>query len=217
MFGSQIELKPILFDPLTDPTAMFILALSLGFIHISFGLCLNAYQKIKRNRVMDAVCDAGFHLMLIGGVPLYIVSPDAGLALMAAGALGIVCTGGRASPSIFGKIAGGLGKLYNCSNYLSDVLSYSRLLGLGLASAVIAQVMNSIATMVGPSIMGWIVCALVFTVGHIFNVLINIIGTFVHSSRLQFIEFYNKFYEAGGRSFSPLFNKTNYVEICRID
>jgi len=187
--------------------------LSLGFIHIGFGLCLNAYQKIKRNRIMDAVCDAGFHLLILYGAPLCILNVNLGLTVMAIGALGIVCTGGRESRSIFGKIFGGLGRLYNCVNYLADILSYSRLLGLGLASAVIAQVMNSIATMVGPSIIGWIVCVLVFTVGHIFNVLINIISTFVHSSRLQFIEFYSKFYEAGGRHFVPLFNKTKYVEL----
>ena len=213
MFGLQTGLKPILFDPMAEPTSLFILALAFGFIHICFGLCLNAYQSIKRNRITDAVCDVGFHLLIIVGAPLCLLNTNAGLTIMAAGALGIVCTGGRAQPSIFGKLFGGLGRLYSCVNYLSDILSYSRLLGLGLATGVIAQVMNSIATMGGPTIGGWIACMLIFTVGHIFNVLISIIGTFVHSSRLQFIEFYSKFYESGGRPFAPLFNQTKYVEI----
>jgi V/A-type H+-transporting ATPase subunit I len=166
---------------------------------------------------MDAVCDAGFRLFVLGGVPLCLINTDAGLTLMAVGALGIIFTGGRANSNIIMKLIGGLGGLYSCVTYLSDILSYSRLLGLGLATAVIAQVMNGMATIGGSTVGGWITCVLVFVVGHVFNVLINIIGTFVHSSRLQFIEFYGKFYEPGGRPFAPLFNKTKYVELIKED
>ena len=163
--------------------------------------------------MFDAISDAGFHLLLLGGATLCLLSTDVGLTVMAIGALGIVCTGGRASSNVIMKLLGGLGSLYNCVNYLTDVLSYSRLLGIGLASAVIAQVMNTMSVLGGPSIIGWIACLLIFTIGHIFNILISIVGTFVHSSRLQFIEFFSKFYEPGGRAFSPLFNKTKYVEV----
>ena len=66
--------------------------------------------------------------------------------------------------------------------------SYSRLLALSLATAVIAQVMNTMGSLVGSSWIGWILFAVIFVIGHLFNVLINLLGTFVHTSRLQYIE-----------------------------
>jgi V/A-type H+-transporting ATPase subunit I len=134
---------------------------------------------------------------------------------MAVAALGILATGGRAHESGAMKVVGGLYTLYNCVNYLPDVLSYSRLLGLGLASAVIAQVFNTLGTLMGPSFFGWILFVVMFVVGHVFNIAINLLGAFVHSARLQFIEFYSKFYESGGRPFAPLFNNTKYVEMIK--
>jgi V/A-type H+-transporting ATPase subunit I len=215
MLGNEMTLKPIFFDPIINPMAMFIMSLAFGVVQICFGLCIKANELIKRGKVYDAVSDAGFHLLLICGAPLCFLSSNAGMFLMALGALGIVFTGGRANPNIFGKLLGGLGKLYSCTNYLTDVLSYSRLLGIGLAGSVIAQVMNTMSTIVGPSVIGWITFALIFTIGHVFNLLINLIGIFVHAARLQFIEFFNKFYEPGGRPFAPLFDRTKYVEIIK--
>jgi V/A-type H+-transporting ATPase subunit I len=98
---------------------------------------------------------------------------------------------------------------------LPDILSYSRLLALSLATAVIAQVMNTMGTLAGSTLLGWLLFIVVFAVGHVFNVLINILGTYVHTSRLQYIEFFGKFYEPGGRPFVPLFNRTKYVEIIK--
>jgi V/A-type H+-transporting ATPase subunit I len=215
MLGREIKFSPILFDPLSDPMSMFLLSLGWGFVHVGFGMCLKAYQFIRCGQISDAVADVGFRLCILYGAPLYFLSANAGLAVMIIGALGIICTGGRKKSNIFMKIMGGFGSLYSCVNYLSDILSYSRLLGLGLASAVIAQVMNTIATLGGSSVAGWILFVVVFIVGHIFNLLINLLGIFVHSARLQFIEFYGKFYEPGGRIFAPLFNKTKYVEMVK--
>jgi len=189
------------------------MALVFGFVQVCFGLGLKGYKMIKQNRAMDAVCDAGFHLLLLFGAAICVISTYVGLTVMAIGAIGIVCTGGRANSNIFMKLLGGLGTLYNCVNYLSDILSYSRLLGMGLAASVIAQVVNTVSLLGGPTLVGWIVFALMFIVGHTFNILIGLLGTFVHSARLQFIEFFSKFYEYGGRPFNPLFNKTKYVEM----
>jgi V/A-type H+-transporting ATPase subunit I len=215
MLGREITLRPFLFDPITQPVNLLIMALAFGFIQICYGLCLKAYSLIKHGRMIAAVCDVGFHLVLLSGAALCVLSPDVGLPVMATGALGIVLTAGRAKSNIFVKILSGLGTLYNCVNYLSDTLSYSRLLGLGLASAVIAQVFNTLGTLVGPSIFGWILFIVMFFIGHVFNLAINLLGAFVHSARLQFIEFFSKFYESGGRPFTPLFNRTKYVEMIK--
>jgi V/A-type H+-transporting ATPase subunit I len=132
-----------------------------------------------------------------------------------AGALGIILTAGRDKPSIVGKLIGGLGSLYGISAYLSDVLSYSRLLALGLSTGVVATVINKMGVMGGPSFFGVFMFILVFIFGNLLNLAINLLGAYVHSSRLQYIEFFNKFFEGGGKLFLPLRYKTKYVDIIK--
>ena len=110
------------------------------------------------------------------------------------------------------KFLKGLLGLYDLISYASDLLSYSRILALGLAAGVIAQVINILATMAGPTVVGFIMLVAVFIVGHLLNLVINVLGTFVHTSRLQYIEFFNKFYEDGGVAFDPATPSDKYTE-----
>jgi V/A-type H+-transporting ATPase subunit I len=98
--------------------------------------------------------------------------------------------------------------VYGATGYISDILSYCRLFGMGLATSVIAMVFNTIAAMFFGSVVGYIIGGIVMIVGHTFNIAINALGAFVHTARLQFIEFYGKFYEGGGHVFTPLGVKT---------
>ena len=108
----------------------------------------------------------------------------------------------------------GLWNIYSgLTGNLSDILSYSRLLGLGLASTSIAQVFNFLASMGGKSVVGVIMFILIFTLGHTLNFAINALGAFVHSCRLQFVEFFGKFYEGGGREFTPFEKNTKYIKV----
>ena len=129
------------------------------------------------------------------------------------GAVGICLMSGRANKNFVLRIALGAYDLYNVTGWLSDVLSYSRLLALGLATGVIASVINSMGSMAGSGIVGAIVFILVFIVGHILNLAINLLGAYVHTNRLQYVEFFGKFYEGGGRPFNPFNMKTKYVDI----
>ena len=215
ILGIDFALRPLLYDPLAEPMNLFILSLAFGFIQTLLGLGLNAYKMIKHGHVADAVFDAGFWMLLLLGVPLCVVNVNAGLSVMGAGALGVVLFAGRENKNPLKRIVGGLGSLYGVTGYLSDILSYSRLLALSLSGAVIAQVMNTMGSLGGRSIVGVIAFFVVFVIGHVFNVAINIIGTFVHTSRLQFIEFFGKFFDSGGKPFTPLYNKTKYVEITK--
>jgi V/A-type H+-transporting ATPase subunit I len=98
-----------------------------------------------------------------------------------------------------------LGSLYSVIGYLSDVISYSRLLALGLSTGVIATVVNELVkTFSNIPILGFILGIVIFLGGHLFNLIINAFGAFVHCSRLQFVEFFTKFFEGGGREFKPL-------------
>ncbi len=214
--GTAYTPKPLLFDPLADPMTLFMIALAFGFIQIFVGMGLNGYMLIRDGHLFDAICDVGFWYLILGGAVLtLLVSRQAGLICMAVGAIGVICTGGRSKKGFVSKIFGGLGSLYGVTSYLADILSYSRLLALSLATAVIAQVMNTMGALGGNSWIGWILFLVVFLIGHAFNIAINLLGTFVHTSRLQYIEFFGKFYQPGGRPFNPLYYKTKYVEVIK--
>jgi V/A-type H+-transporting ATPase subunit I len=105
--------------------------------------------------------------------------------------------------------------LYGVSGYLSDVLSYSRLLALGLGTTVIGTVINSMVGLVaaGGGVVGYLVGALIALGGHAFNLIINVLGAYVHASRLQYVEFFTKFYESGGRPFAPFRINTRYIDL----
>ena len=125
------------------------------------------------------------------------------------GVAALVLTQGRHKKGIFGKLFGGIASLYDITAWLSDVLSYSRLMALMLASSVIASVMNTL----GALPRNIIVFALVFIIGHVFNIGVNLIGTYVHAARLQYLEFFGKFYVEGGIPFRPLKYRTKYIDI----
>ncbi|HIY17930.1 MAG TPA: V-type ATP synthase subunit I, partial [Candidatus Blautia avistercoris] len=134
-------------------------------------------------------------------------------ALTIIGALGLLLMSGRDNKNPALRLALGAYDIYNVTGWLSDVLSYSRLLALGLATGVIASVINKMGSMMGGGIIGAIVFIIVFIIGHIFNMAINLLGAYVHTNRLQFVEFFGKFYEGGGRPFQPFKSKTKYVDI----
>ncbi len=221
--GTAIVPPPLMFDPLANPLGLFGLSLAFGVVQIVLGMILSMYQKCKFGKPIDAVLDEGLWLLIFIGLGvvgielmLGVTMPIAnlGLYIALAGAVLILLTKGRNEKGLK-KITAGLGELYGVTGYLADVLSYSRLLALGLATAVIAQVMNTMGTLAGATIPGIILLVVVFVIGHVFNVAINILGTFVHTSRLQFIEFFGKFYMPGGKPFKPFNNHTKYVEVLK--
>ena len=131
----------------------------------------------------------------------------------AIGFVGIVLTSGRESKNWVKRILKGLYGAYGVSSYLSDILSYSRLLALGLATSVISTVFNKMGSMMGGSIPGAIIFILVFLIGHSLNLAINALGAYVHTNRLQYVEFFGKFYEGGGRKFEPFAVHTKYYKV----
>lgn len=221
LFGKKVEIKPIWFNPIDDPTRLLIWSLGFGIVHIFLGMAINAYMLIKRGQFWDAVFDVFSWYVLIIGAIMYgalgnsnPVLGKVGLYMAIIGAAILLLTGGRKNKG-FGKVTGGLGALYGITGYVSDILSYSRLLALGLATGVIASVVNTMGSLGGRGIVSFIVLIVVGIVGHSFNMAINILGAFVHSSRLQYIEFFGKFYEDGGEEFDPFRNETKYIKILK--
>ncbi len=218
-FHKEVTVAPLWFNPIEDPTRLLIWSLVFGVIHLFLGMGIKAGMLIKRGQVMDAVCDVfSWYMVIVGGVMWLaggVVSdalPRVGMYITIAGFAILLLTGGRHNKG-FGKVTGGLSSVYDVTSYISDILSYARLLALGLATGVIASVVNTMGTLAGDGIFGAIVLLVVFVVGHTFNLAINALGAFVHSSRLQYIEFFGKFYEDGGEEFKPFRKNTKYVRL----
>ena len=227
----DIRLAPIWFEPVSLPMKMLVFAFVLGIIHLFTGLGIKFYSCVRSGNLADGIYDAIFWYMLVGGGIVYLLTmsmftdmlgltftlpPIAGTVaavLAVIGLIGIVLTSGRESKSWFKRILKGLYGAYGITSYLSDILSYSRLLALGLATSVISTVFNKMGSMVGGNIAGAIVFILVFLIGHSLNLAINALGAYVHTNRLQFVEFFGKFYEGGGRKFEPFAIHTKYYKV----
>ncbi len=214
-FGDLLGLTPLWFNPLDDPMRMLLYCLIIGLVHIYFGMGLQAYRNIKAGRPVDALFDQGSWFIFLNGLVLMAIPETAAIAswLAIGGAAALVLTQGRTQDGVVKKLMSGVLSLYNVTGYLSDVLSYSRLLALGLATGVIASAINAMGGMVAGGIFGTIVMVIVLMGGHLFNIIISTLSSYVHTSRLQYIEFFGKFFEGGGKAFQPFRTSGSYVEI----
>ena len=216
--------------PMENPMGVLILALGLGVVHIMYGMAINGVRLIKQKKYIESIVETWdwffiyIGLFLFAGNMLLKLNSEgmkiAGLTLAGIGLATLLILGGHGKKG-FGRIFGGVAKLYDIVNFLSDVLSYSRLFGLGLATGIVGMVFNQIGmvmvdllsfNIVG-SIIGWIVAIVVMVAGHVFNIGINTLGAYVHDCRLQYIEFYGKFYQGGGHLFNPLGAKIKYNNV----
>jgi len=137
-----------------------------------------------------------------------------GLVMSLWGVMALFLFVGRKSKNLFIRLAKGGYELYGIVQLFADVLSYSRLLALGLATSVIATVVNTIALMTyGIPIIGPVLMVMILIGGHLGNLVINCLSGFIHTSRLQFVEFFGKFYQGGGKSFRPFRREGKYVAI----
>lgn len=202
-----------LIDPISDPMSFFVIALAIGALHLLTGMGIKMYMLIKRGEVFSAIFDIGSWYVVFAGIGLYFVIGQAGLYIALTGVAMIVLTRGREKKGIFGKLFSGILGLYDIVSYMSDLLSYSRVLALSLSTAVIASVFNTLATLGGKSFISIILFPLAFLIGHVLNLALGLLGSFIHAGRLQYVEFFGKFYEDGGRCFAPLAPETKYTEI----
>ena len=224
-------LKPLWFAPLENPMRLLIWCMLFGMIHLYAGLGMKGYEYLKNKDIVGFISDVLAWYMFVTGLVLMLLPTQifASIAQMEfnfpdwlgilskvitiAGMAIIILMSGRANKNWGLRIALGAYDIYGVTGWLSDVLSYSRLLALGLATGVIASVINSMAIMQGKTVIGVIVFILVFIVGHTLNIAINLLGAYVHTNRLQYVEFFGKFYDAGGEPFRPFKTNNKYIEI----
>ena len=207
---------PALFTPLNDTLSIMIGALVLGLIQIITGMTVSVVKKTKDGHFQDALWDeitwwvilAGLALMVlkignVGGVPVVLVI--GGVMLL---------YGSTHNARGFGKVTALISAIYNgVTGFFSDTLSYVRLMALMLSGSVIATVFNTLGATFG----NVIVFVIVAMIGNILNLLLNLLGCYVHDMRLQFLEFFNRFYKGGGIAYQPLSLQSKNVEIMKED
>ena len=135
------------------------------------------------------------------------------MIIAAASALGLILTQGRDKKNPIMRIFSGIASLYDITGYVSDLLSFSRLMALGLTTSAMSAVFNMLSTMAGKSVGGIVLLLIVFPLGHAINFGLNVLGAYVHTLRLQYVELFSKFYEGGGRPFKAFSIKSKYVGI----
>ena len=244
LFGTEAT-AGIWFNPLEEPLMMLVISLIAGAVHIFTGFVIGMYKHFRRGEITDALFDDGFQALTYAGVIMLLlamgtvlfeldthymtIAPEVplwysgfgkllipGLVTVLAGLIGSVLTRGRKQRGIMPKIVSGLGGLYNIVNVLSDVLSYARVFGIALASCAIGYAFNILVEMIGSGGGVLIAAAVVLAVVlHAFNLAMGVLSAYVHNARLQYLEFYGKFYEGGGRAFAPMGRNTKYARIDR--
>jgi V/A-type H+-transporting ATPase subunit I len=213
-FGGIIKMTPLWLDPVNQPLEVLKVAIALGIVHLYVGLGVKAYSLIKSGKILDAIYDVLFWYGLVSGLIWLLLGGGTPAKLISIiSAVGLVLTQGRSNQTILGKLFGGLYGLYGITSYLGDALSYSRLLALGLASGLIGWSFNLLIGLLGKGVVALIFGPIIFLAGHTFNFLIGALGTFVHTCRLQYLEFFGKFYEGGGSAFEPLKIKTKFIKV----
>ncbi len=216
VFGDLIKI-PALISPLDDVMILMGMSLAFGIVHIYVGLGIKGYMLIRDGKALDALFDVGLWYFFITGICLLVIPVVAGpigvfgeigkyLAII--GAVGLVLTQGRSFKGIVMKGYKGVASLYGITSYFADILSYSRLMALCLSTGVIGQVINLLGDIAGP-----IPAIFIGVIGHTANLLINALGAYVHTSRLQYVEFFGKFFEGGGIPFTPFKRKPKYTAI----
>ncbi len=207
-------------DPIEKTIHALLLALAIGVLNQFYGIALKMYGALRRGDWRGAVFDGLFWLILLPGVlimasKLFVPTPprvfNLGLGLFVAGGLGLVATQGRDLGNPVSRILGGLVSLYGIigsygiTAFIGDTLSYCRLLALGLTTSIVGMTFNMIGGLLRDiPYVGFFIFVFIVVAGHVFNFAISLLGAFVHSMRLIFVEFFGRFYEVGARPFQPL-------------
>lgn len=204
--------------------ALLIISMLIGVTQIFAGYICKAVQSFRRREILDGIFDGivwavfsvGVFIVMLGFVEEFNLSYLQQIGgIIAVASLGVaVLTAGRKEKFI-GKFTKGFGSAYGVINYASDILSYARLYGLMLAGAVIADIItsNSIKLILTGNVAFIILGVAIMVIGHIFNLAIGLLGAYIHDARLQYVEFYGRFFEGEGKLFTPLGSKHKYVYV----
>jgi V/A-type H+/Na+-transporting ATPase subunit I len=214
-----LRAKLTLLDPLAKPVVALGIAIGIGVFNQFYGIFMRFLRDFRRGDVASSVYDGIFWLTYLGSllvlaIGLAVSWPKVVLfaagGLFALSALGLVLTQGREEKGWPARIFTGIISLYGIMGtygttaFIGDVISYSRLMALGLTTSVVGMSFNIIGGVVKDvPYLGWPLFIGVVIFGHVFNFTMSIMSAFVHSARLILLEWFGRFYEGGGVPFRP--------------
>ena len=221
-FGDLIPL-PKLIDTTADVMTILVLSVVFGAIQIFFALGVKAYVLIRAGKPLEAFMDAGSLAItlislgllaggMMGNIPMLGTIGKIGAI---AGSVLIVITQGRSAKTTGGKVASGLYELYGITGYVGDLVSYTRLMALGLSGGSIAGAINLIMDMIPGPLGTFLFGPLIFVIFQTVNLGLSLLGGYVHSLRLTYVEYFGKFYDGGGRAFKPFKSNSKYINLRR--
>ncbi len=224
-FGTKIPWMPQLLDMESQVVNILILCIIIAIIHLFLGLGVRGYLYIKNKKYIMVIFDVISWYMAILGAIFLMAGDTIGLSsaavqiskwVMIAGMIMIIIGGMLSTTGSFGaKLGAGIYNLYGISGYIGDIVSYTRLMALGLSGAYIALSANIIAGMMFGSFIGKIFGIIVLIVFHAFNLFLSYLGSYVHGMRLIYVEFFGKFYEGGGKPFKSFRSPSKYINLDR--
>jgi V/A-type H+-transporting ATPase subunit I len=216
----------ILFNPTQQVLLFLYIAFALGVIQVLFGIGVKMANNIRQGNTLAAFLDQGLWILFLASlVPvvyklLFGGQVSATTNMYATNmakvcAVGLIFTQGRHVRPILASPLAGLAKLYDAMGYFGDVLSYARLMALGLATAFLGMAFNDMAKMTLdiPYGIGYVVAAIILIFSHTFNLIINCLGAFIHSLRLQYLEYFSKFFTGGGQPFKPFAEEREHTVV----
>lgn len=219
--GQSGFFPPLWFNPTTQPMEMIVLSVAVGIVHLVAGLLLKMKILWATGQKKEALLDIFPWCLILLGIPWFVLQKTKFLPLpesvawlpLLTGVLLLLLFAGRESKNPLLRLVKGLGALYGATGYLSDLMSYTRILALCLATSVIAMVVNNIGVMGGFTVHGFVMFVLIGLLGHGLNFALSVLGAYVHSTRLQFVEFFGKFYEGGGRTYKAHKIEGRYTKV----
>ena len=224
LYGSYLGFTfyPLIFkkDLIAEPMTLFYLCIGVGILHIMSGLIFKGVTLFKKRQIIGGLSEGISWALIMLGLFSYLLKMYFKIpyiayvtyGLVSTGLILIVVLGGHSKKSVFGKIFGGFSSLTGLASFMGDILSYSRILALALSGAVIGYVMNLLAGMLQSSIFGIVMSSFIYILGHVFNIVMSLLSVYVHDGRLQYIEFFGKFYEGEGELYKPLQYRLKYID-----
>lgn len=209
-FGITIPTQ--LVDPSKDIVPILIISLVLGWLQLCVAMVLNVINSKKQNNILSGIGDGGAWLVLLIGVALVVISRAVikndilfyiGIGMSIIALLIVVIVPIITNKSKFKGLAKGLYAVYGVTGYVGDLVSYTRLMALGVAGASIGLAFNTILDFL-PTPVKFTIGLVLAPLLHLLNLALSLLSAYVHGIRLQFVEFFGKFFTGGGRKFKPL-------------